>query len=64
MDLQNLGVNNEKVLVLGGNGMAGHMITLYLKELNKYEVYNICHKEKLNKESLLCDVRNLVYLNR
>lgn len=48
----------KKVLVLGGNGMAGHMITLYLKELNKYEVYNICHKEKLNKESLLCDVRN------
>ena len=48
----------KKVLVLGGNGMAGHMITLYLKKLNKYEVYNICHKEKLNKESLLCDVRN------
>ncbi|MDD3392670.1 MAG: sugar nucleotide-binding protein [Bacilli bacterium] len=49
----------KKVLVLGGNGMAGHMITLFLKETNKYSVYNLCHKDRINKESIICDIVNL-----
>lgn len=46
----------KKVLVFGANGMAGHMITLYLEETNKYEVFNVCHMNPLNKNSLMCDV--------
>lgn len=49
----------KKILVLGGNGMAGHMITLFLKETKKYEVHNICHKDRINKESIMCDIVNI-----
>lgn len=34
---------NKKVLVLGGNGMAGHMIRMYFESQN-YDVYYTCRK--------------------
>ena len=46
----------KKIVVLGSNGMAGHMITLFLESLNKYDVYNICHQKKLNDKSIVLDV--------
>lgn len=52
----------KKILVLGGNGMAGHMITKYLEESNLYEVKNLCHKNKFNRESFVCDLLNIEQL--
>jgi len=46
----------KKILVAGGNGMAGHMITTYLKETKKYDVINICHSETLDEKSIILDV--------
>ncbi len=53
----------KKVLVLGADGMAGHMITLYLLELMKYEVYDFCHTKKIRKKSQLVDITNLNSFN-
>lgn len=46
----------KTVLIIGGNGMAGHMITTYLKETGKYDVFNICHKESLDEKSIILDI--------
>lgn len=54
----------KKVLVFGGTGMAGHMITIYLSNLkDKYNVLNVCHRNKLNKNSILCDVSDIDHVN-
>lgn len=44
-----------KLLVLGANGMAGHMITLYLKEKN-HEVYSVSRNPIPFCEGLVSDV--------
>lgn len=49
----------KKVLILGANGMAGHMIATYLKETNHYRIVTLCHKTKFEDESILCDVYDL-----
>jgi dTDP-4-dehydrorhamnose reductase len=43
-----------KILILGSNGMAGHMIYHYLKETNKYEIDTIAR----NKATYNLDVTN------
>lgn len=48
----------KKILVFGGNGMAGHVITTYLEETGKYDVINTCHRMKLNDRSIMLDVFN------
>lgn len=50
----------KKVLVFGATGMAGHMITMCLSNIkNKYTIVNVCHKNKLNEDSILCDICNI-----
>lgn len=44
-----------KVLVLGATGMAGHVITLYLKEQGN-EVYSIARKPSAICDGIVCDV--------
>jgi len=49
----------KKILILGSAGMAGHVITLYLRELkDQYQVIDISRSENLIKPSLLLDVVN------
>jgi dTDP-4-dehydrorhamnose reductase len=50
---------SKKVLVFGGRGMAGHMIAMYLKSLNKYKAYNIVSKEELDENSIICYVLDI-----
>lgn len=52
----------KKVIILGADGMIGHMITLYLSELKKYEIYDFCNTRKIRKKSYLIDIKNLEYL--
>jgi dTDP-4-dehydrorhamnose reductase len=47
-----------KVLVLGSTGLIGHQVFNYLVKTEKYELYNISYRKKLNNETILCDVRN------
>ena len=46
-----------KVLVLGSTGMIGHQVFNYLKRTEKYEMFNISYRKKLNNETILCSVR-------
>lgn len=47
-----------KVLVIGSTGLIGHQVFNYLVKTEKYELYNITYRKKLNDETILCDVRN------
>ena len=47
-----------KVLVLGSTGLIGHQVFNHLVKTEKYELYNITYRKKLNEETILCDVRN------
>lgn len=50
----------KKVLVFGARGMAGHVITLYLSKLkDKYNITNVCNKQSLNDDSILCDISDI-----
>ncbi len=46
-----------KILVLGSTGLIGHQVFNYLDN-NKYQLFNISYRKKLNDETILCDVRN------
>jgi dTDP-4-dehydrorhamnose reductase len=50
-----------KVLILGGNGMAGHVITAYFKKLEKYDVYYTSRGQE-DKGAIYLDVTNLTKL--
>jgi dTDP-4-dehydrorhamnose reductase len=45
-----------KVLVLGSTGMIGHQVYKFLESSDKYKMFNISYRKKLNKESILCDI--------
>ena len=47
-----------KVLVLGSTGLIGHQVYNYLDNNNKYQLFNISYRKKLNDQTILCDVRN------
>ena len=47
-----------KVLVLGSTGLIGHKVFNYLSTLNKYDLYNISFRKKLNDKTIICDARN------
>ncbi|MDK2585823.1 SDR family oxidoreductase [Romboutsia sedimentorum] len=54
----------KKILIFGATGMAGHIITMYLSQFKeKYEVHNVCHRNKFNKESIICDIEDIKKVN-
>jgi len=46
----------KKVLVLGSTGMLGHVLYNTLKKHTKYEVVDLVYRNKLNENSIICDV--------
>jgi len=48
----------KKVLVLGSTGLIGHQVYNYLRNNSDYELSNIAYRKKLNKNSLLLDIRD------
>lgn len=48
----------QKVLVLGSTGLIGHQVFNYLKKLNKYKLYNIAYRKKLQEDTILVDARD------
>lgn len=50
---------NKKILVLGANGMAGHIITIGLKEsFNFYEIISVARSNSIIKPTYILDVLN------
>lgn len=47
----------KKVIVFGSSGMAGHIVTRYLKSLNKYKILN-ASRSKLDEDTYIIDVFN------
>ena len=46
----------KKVLVLGCTGMLGHMVYYFLDSTNKYDLYNLSFRNKLNSKTIIEDV--------
>jgi len=46
----------KKVLVLGSSGMAGHIVTTYLKERKAFDVYNLSHRVRVDDRTTVMDV--------
>ena len=46
----------KKVLVLGSTGMLGHMVYHFLDSTNKYDLYNLSFRNKLNSKTIIEDV--------
>ena len=47
-----------RVLILGSTGLIGHQVFNYLNNINKYELFNISFRTKLNDNTIICDARN------
>lgn len=54
----------QKIMILGASGMAGHVITLYLNELNKYDVYTVCRKISFTHDCYIVDIFEISKLER
>ena len=48
----------KKVLIFGSAGMLGHIVYQYLKNTNKYFIFDTSFPERLTEASLLLDVTN------
>jgi dTDP-4-dehydrorhamnose reductase len=51
-------MEKPKVLIIGATGMLGHMTYMYLKKLDKYQLFNSVYRTNLTKDSIVCNVRN------
>lgn len=46
----------KKILILGSTGMLGHVVYLFLKGKNQYEIFDIAYRNKLNSNTIILDV--------
>lgn len=53
-----------KVLVLGSSGMLGHILYNYLSNNKNFQLFNISYRERLNSETIICDVTRLEELEK
>ena len=51
-----------KIFVLGGNGMAGHMIVDYLKRESSFQVHYTSRKNE--PQGIQCDATNFNQINQ
>ncbi len=54
----------KKVLVLGANGMAGHVVKIYLENLDLYEVWGVARGENTSKNTVSIDVSDTEVLKK
>ena len=48
----------KKIMILGASGMAGHIIYKYLEEKSEFSIRTVSFNQKVNKKTVLLDVRN------
>ena len=46
----------KKVIILGSTGMLGHMVYNFLDSTNKYDLYNLSFRNKLNSKTIIVDI--------
>ena len=46
----------KKVLVLGSTGMLGHIVYHFLDSTNKYDLFNLSFRNKLNSKTIIVDI--------
>jgi len=51
-------MNKRKILICGASGMAGHVITKYLQQQNKYEIHTAARNNNLGNSTFYLDVNN------
>lgn len=49
----------KKVIIIGSSGMAGHIITLYLREATNFLIFDVGPRKKPFSDSILCNLKNL-----
>jgi len=48
----------KKIIILGSTGMLGHVVYLYLNNLNKYKIINTSYRNKLVEDTIILNLRN------
>ena len=48
----------EKILILGCTGMLGHQVSRLFSKKIKYEVFDLSYRNKLNSNTIICDITN------
>ena len=46
----------KKVLVLGSTGMLGHIVHYFLDSTNRYDLFNLSFRNKLNSKTIIVDI--------
>ena len=46
----------KKVIILGSTGMLGHLVYHFLDSTNKYDLYNLSFRNKLNSKTIIVDI--------
>ena len=46
----------KKVIILGSTGMLGHLVYHFLDSTNKYDLYNLSFRNKLNSKTIIADI--------
>jgi dTDP-4-dehydrorhamnose reductase len=48
----------KKIIILGSTGMLGHVVYLWLNNLNKYTIINTSYRNKLVEDTIILNLRN------
>lgn len=48
----------DNILIFGASGMAGHVIYKYLSDLGEYSISTVSYRKKIDKNTILMDIRN------
>lgn len=54
----------KRILILGSTGMLGHMLFFNLKNIQKFNIYNLSYRNKLNPKSFICNIFNISDLEK
>lgn len=54
----------KKVLILGSTGMLGHQVYFQMKKDKCFELFNLSFRNKLNEDTILCDVTDTERLSK
>jgi dTDP-4-dehydrorhamnose reductase len=57
-------VGLKKALILGSSGMLGHVLFNILKKSKKFELFDISYRNKLNSNTIICDVTKTIELEK
>ena len=54
----------KRILILGSTGMLGHMLFFNLKNIEKFNIYDLSYRNKLNPKTFICNIFNISDLEK